>query len=454
MNLTEMANHVCAKVRKTDAESLAICKAFLNRGYETLYHEQLWRQALGLVQVAVDPASDDLHAQGVVLLPPRSLGQVIACRTDNRAIGVAHYEELLGYDQDVFEDAGDPASFVLMRPVVHQFSDLASALSGLAENSADDGVTLKFEYLNIADALVQGEAAINSASTTDLVSGGAQAKEYYSVSKPPTTGRVALCLPPELIENGEFSDSVDGWTANGFAASVGGGYSGNCAKVQNVSGAGYIAQRFRTVAGRSYNVSYFFKMGSISGGRVKIGTAPNDASLWSTSEHSNAVWTGYAWIGAFVATGSETWITLCNTTSGDGDYTYWDSVSVRDSDHEYLGYMGANETEYPRRQRLQLVQKPQGALTLTVLGKREFLPMTDYSSPILPWCVNCLMDFAQADMLERDRQYAKAQAKRAEAVALLDRARMVEVFQQAHRARLMPWIDEAATCEESGKGYW
>jgi hypothetical protein len=324
MNLTDMANHVCAKVRKTDTDSVSVCKDFVNRGYENLWNEQLWRESLGLTAVSVTPATDALHAAGQVLMPRRSMSSVIAVRSAQRALAVAHYEELLAYDTDLFDQSGDPAGFVLMRPVVHAFADATSVLSGYDTTTSDDGIEINFEYLNADNEIVIGHQHFIHTEPLNLNYGSTPlanlyAREYYSITKPKGNGTVIFYLPG----------------------------------------------------------------------------------------------------GAFF--------------------------------HQLQAF----ETAVPLRQRIRLLDKPSAALTLTVLGKREFVPLADYDSPVLSWSSNCLMDFAQADMLERDRQYAKAASKRAEAVALLDRARRVEVFQQAFNQRLIPAAENGDFGGDlSSKGYW
>jgi hypothetical protein len=62
----------------------------------------------------------------------------------------------------------------------------------------------------------------------------------------------------------------------------------------------------------------------------------------------------------------------------------------------------------------------------------------DLESPAIRGSENCLIAFAQADMLERDEQYGKAQAKLQEALVLLQQLKAVETVQQAHNVSITP----------------
>lgn len=69
-------------------------------------------------------------------------------------------------------------------------------------------------------------------------------------------------------------------------------------------------------------------------------------------------------------------------------------------------------------QRVQLADIPDGDGVLHLLGKRRLEEVTDHDTPMLPGMEASVLALAEADMLERMRQYAKAQAKRAEALKI------------------------------------
>lgn len=107
--------------------------------------------------------------------------------------------------------------------------------------------------------------------------------------------------------------------------------------------------------------------------------------------------------------------------------------------------------------RIRLVQKPIQDFTLRVLAKKKFSPLIlDTDEPFLLDVDNCLIAFGQADMLERQRQYGKSQAKLTEALGLLEQIAKIEMEQQASNPRLIPYVDGVTpgTYEYESKGYW
>jgi hypothetical protein len=110
--------------------------------------------------------------------------------------------------------------------------------------------------------------------------------------------------------------------------------------------------------------------------------------------------------------------------------------------------LGASETDFLTYRRLRVVEMPEQATTLRILGKaRPSGFKGDNDSPRITGVTNCLIAFAQADMLERERQYAKAQAKMQEAVTLLADLRAQETVQEAQNRRIIP---EVGYGDESG----
>jgi hypothetical protein len=85
-----------------------------------------------------------------------------------------------------------------------------------------------------------------------------------------------------------------------------------------------------------------------------------------------------------------------------------------------------------------------------VLGKAPVSGFaTDEDGPMLRGSDNCLIAFATADMLERGRQYGKAQAKLQEAGALLQQMLVVDQAQSAGIMRLIPEVTiEAGSIED------
>lgn len=96
--------------------------------------------------------------------------------------------------------------------------------------------------------------------------------------------------------------------------------------------------------------------------------------------------------------------------------------------------------------RIRLLESPNDVTkTILVLGKQKFQGMnSDADSPIIPRNIdNALIAFGLADMLERNRQYQKAQDKVAEAGQLLDQAKRLETSEGAANPRFIPYVGES-----------
>jgi hypothetical protein len=88
--------------------------------------------------------------------------------------------------------------------------------------------------------------------------------------------------------------------------------------------------------------------------------------------------------------------------------------------------------------RIKPVPIPSDAGTMYVLGKLKWVALGDSDSPCLRGADNALLAYAEADMLERSRQYAKAQNKFAEASAAVQVMRDIERGQQQMVSQIIP----------------
>ena len=101
--------------------------------------------------------------------------------------------------------------------------------------------------------------------------------------------------------------------------------------------------------------------------------------------------------------------------------------------------LAAEETQFPRRVRVRLVRTPTAALEALALCKRSYPGlMNDFESPALANVDNALLAYAMADMLERQRQYAKAQLKLQEAQTQMAILHDLERNQTGCESRLVP----------------
>jgi len=131
----------------------------------------------------------------------------------------------------------------------------------------------------------------------------------------------------ELILNGDFSVNTANWTATGSTlASVPGGQSGNCLSCTNIIGQSYGDQAIATVAGRAYQLKVYFKIGTDTGGIIRVGTLSGLGDIYTSALLTDANWTQYT--VNFVAVGATTYIGLVNGSAVNALTAFWDTVSV------------------------------------------------------------------------------------------------------------------------------
>jgi len=90
--------------------------------------------------------------------------------------------------------------------------------------------------------------------------------------------------------------------------------------------------------------------------------------------------------------------------------------------------------------RIKPVPVPSAAGTLFVLGKLNWVALTDSDTPTLNGIDNALLAFAEGDMLERARQYGKAQTKFTEAASHIGIMRDMETGQKQNIGRIIPYV--------------
>lgn len=138
------------------------------------------------------------------------------------------------------------------------------------------------------------------------------------------------------------------------------------------------------------------------------------------------------------------------------------------SDGVFFTFLKSQQSA-PRRVRIRLLKTTDTALDCMALGKRRCprfetfnsTAQQEFSSPLLMNCENALMAFAQGDMLERQRQYAKAQVKTQEGQRELQIMLDLEKIQSASEMRIIPedsgGFDEWSSYGgfgSNGKGFW
>ena len=128
-------------------------------------------------------------------------------------------------------------------------------------------------------------------------------------------------------------------------------------------------------------------------------------------------------------------------------------MSVRRTDTaEEVLYLNASETER-KHQRLHFHSTATNTTTALVLYKRHIKPLiNDSDAPEIAGIDNALLSCSIADMRESERQYAKANIKMEEGVALIKTMADLERHQSESVVRIIPIISDNEDWHLTGNG--
>lgn len=159
----------------------------------------------------------------------------------------------------------------------------------------------------------------------------------------------------------------------------------------------------------------FFQSGSVPSTFVDF---PVAARFTQSGEDDGINIPGYDWVRFFQL-----------------DPNIWNDVSSRRAKPENFINLPKDGSGYCR---VRPVPVPDVAGSLFVLGKLKWVELGDSDSPCLRGADNTLLAFAEGDMLERARQYGKAQAKYTEAASLIQVMKDIEKGQQQSISTITP----------------
>jgi hypothetical protein len=395
MTLSELADFICTKVNQTEANDLAACKTYLRQRRDMIWQGQLWKDALVEYSVDIDPTaayavtSPYLPTKGVLLLPPE-IERVLAVRTSTRKLNIIRPEFLYRIDYHAFGTTGEVIDYHLLPPCVWEW-DTAQIASLIRGDDAD------LEAVALADVLSSDGTSVAREVVTlnDTAKALTETERLDAISKPATTGALSLAVWTDyhVVTNNASASFL--FTCGSSTVTLAPGESGSL-----------------TVGGAM-----------ITAREVADGFAPTYAMTISYSA------------GTPIANGVHV--------------SFSGSVFTVGSSYTTILTIPASSTTATKRQRVRLVEAPGAATTIRVLGKRKAPTFTDNNDESgLSGADNCLIAFVQADMLQRERQYGKAQVLQQEAIALLDQLRHLETVQQAHHVRMMPDSGFGPDCTE------
>ena len=381
MTLAELANLICTKLGQIETEDLDACKTFLKTRFKMIWDDQLWKDSVfeytqTLLSTGYANNSTWLPTKQVLLCPP-VFARIMAVRTDLQKVNVTQSDTLYRSDFDVFQNSGVALQFRHLPACVWEF-DVATECTALAESLADYGSVLKLDILD-------GDGVTVSRQNLTMVTGGSRLgtiQRIDSMTKLATTANVFVTANNLVADDTAYDPPL-------------------------VSPGNYSL----TLTGLTVGGVYLLSKGN--------STLPNDDGF-ITQIISSIDIAGPSYSGLLPAAAL-----ICTTSL----------VSEND---ETLA-LAATDTAFPKRQRIQLLGPMATTTNLRVLGKTVAPTFEDDGDePALTGVDNVLIAFAEIDMLERGRQYAKAGAINTRAASLLDQLKREEVCQQAFESRIVP----------------
>lgn len=467
MTLLEITNFVCTKVRENSADAVAACKTYVRQRYEMLYHEALWRDGVGRVTVNVDPTGlvDGMSYVTVVAAGTGTTNpNTFVAGTVLDGVTLAEGDLLFWSDTSdqtrngVWQIVVDPDITTCQRPssltsasyiagvlVTVEDGDTYAGHKYLANSGGNPVFSLDADSMAIRYSNLPNESLLNAQGIVtmpnicgEILAVRSSLGEIYP-ENPEVFFRMdfdAFAQVGNPTSHHQLPDSCLQfpagryvWLAYENAADIGSQIylkwtDGNQIYENHFTiGFGYPGADFPTVFNGSFTPLSF-----------------NGASIQPTSILSFSK----------PATSGKVYLVF---TEFPGPMLEYGDFHTLEADLELV--LQASDTNCPRRRILRLVSIPQTSLTLYVLVKHKLMPLSDDNdTPILRNVDNYLIAMAQADMLERARQYAKAQDKMAEGVALIKQVKQVATLQQSNERRLIPECVDYSPEDFQTKGYW
>jgi hypothetical protein len=403
--LSDMVDFICGKVNQTEAEDKAACKLFLTQQHETLWHAQLWKDSLvsytqTLSAAAADylPSSTYLPTKGILLVPP-IIERVLAVRTDSRKLNIRRPEFYYRVDYDAFAKTGAAAEYLVLPGCVWEW-DSALRLYATRDNDADANAQVTADYLGSDGISVTRKAVLlQTALNNPIVNRNTNPTSTDRIDaflKKASTGNINLrAVGTFTVTNNSAAQTIDVYLH---------------ATPDNLT-----VLRARLAPGQSADITAGFPLPLLSVFAAGDVFAP--LSRWTFDDG----------VGIF-----------------SGTFTYDDDDGLQPFSETDVNVvtLASADTAGKIRQRIRLVSIPSSsstAFTIRVLGKRVVPSFTDdLDQPAINGFVQPLLSLGQAEMLERERQYAKAGVKKQEGLALLQELVAVETVQQSHQTQIIP----------------
>jgi hypothetical protein len=200
MTITELSDFVCTKVNQTAPEDIAACKSFIRRRHTMLWDDQLWKDAVTVLTITIDPAADTyagkLAADGIVLFHPH-IARVLALRAAAWPVAVLDYSAVFSEGIDAFAESGNVTNFTHLPSVVWQrpsAGETGYETSNLWLASADGSQEneLRVQWVDRNGRQYDTTINTNGSLLEDSAIGGSLTAEVLSIGKGATNAAIEL----------------------------------------------------------------------------------------------------------------------------------------------------------------------------------------------------------------------------------------------------------------------
>jgi hypothetical protein len=408
---------------------------FLSKRSELIYNSYLWKDSLAMMDVAVTPATNQDHANGMVQLP-QQIDRVVALRNDCQGIRVHGLEDFYRMDFNEFCQTGMTQSeFAILDPIWLTVQPIYPALSQVPVvanyvGSPSPSFDMLAYLTNYFGSLTNGDIYILTAGPNDL---GFDPGDLPLQPGEQEVFQIGNSYFPTIIMYGRQAGPWTGTLVRMPVGTIGTikDYTSFPPEptVYNISS--------DNAADNGVNIKVVWRNKT----ERYVQTLPLPVQLGPDDN------TGFVQIEALFkpVTKGNVFVTVTNLMG----------TSVTPS---YVpGTLAPAVTRSPQFVRVRLFAKPTQAFTLRVLGKKPFVPL-DFATekPLIRNLDNCLIAFATADLLQRARQFGKAAQQMQEGAALLAELARLEVLQAANNARFIPdgGYGDPFFAPSSNRGLW
>lgn len=448
MTLAELADYVTQKVGQTDSNSVAICKTFIQRRNQMIWDFAIWADAQALITVqsnAVDFSEIDF---------PESVERVMNLRNVTTASPVQGVSigTIFDFDSSIFAQTGMEWKFIHLPSGYAPFATGVGHVTFVAEDIFGSDVAVITLYGNNATGVDVSETIsvplTGQVQTTLLNFTGKTGASMDNAG----IGRGFIVPVDDAIVLGVYF-SLDGISTNPTMLGV-------TQYLQIVTLAGDDADTLATHVG-TFLEPYISPGPVVPGSGTILLTALTIGPMDDITDYDTG-------IGITIVQGSlgsnTTTLTSFNQLYYLSSELFQPSIPmINEADVGIGAFSGSLFPENAVTERVQRIRcYPARTVQDTYLAHVKLVApalSSDDDIPQIKGIDNVLLAFAQADMLQRQRQYAKAQALMTEAQGQLQIMLDLEKNQQAFDSCVVPALVNSDQYYDDffgarGKGWW